>query len=175
MPFIVETGSGSTDANAFWGVAEIDAYHLERGNTEWTGDVADKEAAIIRATSVLSNSYQWQGYKRNGRPQALAWPRVDVVDCEGWGVAFDEVPKEIRYATAEIALRELITPGIMTPDFVASEQVKREKVGPLEVEYLNSNTSEDAARPVLLIVRDLIGCLLGNSGGNSLVGQAYRV
>lgn len=167
MSLIVETG--------FWDVTGIDAYHVSHGNADWAaGDQADKEAAIIRATAYLSNSYQWQGWKRNGRPQALAWPRVDVVDCEGWGVAFDEVPIEIKYATAEIALRELVTPGAMNPDFTASEQVKREKVGELEVEYTNSNTSADASRPVLLVVRDMIGGLLRKGAGNSLVGPAYR-
>ncbi|WP_457302466.1 DnaT-like ssDNA-binding protein [Phyllobacterium sp. P5_D12] len=174
MALIVETGTGSSTANAFWDAASIGTYHTSHGNAAWIGADTLKEAAIIRATAFLSNSYQWQGYKRNGRPQALAWPRVDVVDCEGWGVAFDEVPIEIKYATAEIALRELITPGSMNPDFTASEQVKREKVGELEVEYLNSNTSAEGARPVLLIVRDLIGGLLRKGAGNALVGQASR-
>lgn len=40
--------------------------------------------------------------------------------------------------------------------------------------YLNANTSADGARPVLLIVRDLIGNLLRTGAGNALVGQAYR-
>lgn len=134
------------------------------GNPTWTGDEALKEGATRRATAFLSNSYRWQGYKRQGRPQALAWPRVDVVDCEGWGVAFDAVPIEIQKATAEIALRELVSPGSMNPDFLATEQVKREKVGQLDVEYLNAN-----ALP--LIAQDIIGPLLCKGAGNSLAGS----
>lgn len=175
MALIVEDGSGMTNADAFISVAYADAYHTAMGNTTWTGVDALKEGAIRRATAFLSNSYQWQGYKRQGRPQALAWPRVDVVDCEGWGVAFDAVPVEIQKATAEVALRELVTPGSMNPDVVASEQVKREKIGQLEVEYLNANTSAQAARPILLIVQDIIGPLLRKGAGNPLVGEGYRI
>lgn len=174
MTLIVETGTGSTEANAFWDVASVDAYHVTRGNSQWTGDNALKEAAIIRASAFLTVSYQWQGYKLKGRPQALAWPRYGAVDREGWAVSPDEVPIEIKYATAEVALRELISPGSTSPDFVASEQVKREKVGELETEYLNANTSADGARPVLLIVRDLIGTLLRAGAANALVGQTFR-
>jgi hypothetical protein len=172
---IVEDGSGMTNADAFISVAFADEYHTAMGNPTWTGEDTLKEAAIRRATAFLSNSYQWQGYKRQGRPQSLAWPRVDVVDREGWGVAFDAVPIEIQKATAEIALRELVSPGSMNPDFLATDQVKREKVGQLEVEYLNANTSAQSARPVLLIVQDIIGPLLRAGAGNSLVGSAYRV
>jgi len=172
--FIVETGTGATDANAFWDVASVDAYHSTRGNAAWVGDNALKEAAIVRATAFLSVSYQWQGYKLKGRPQALAWPRYGAVDRENWAIGPNEIPIEIKYATAEVALRELIVPGSMSPDFVASEQVRRDKVGDLETEYLNANTSADGARPVLLIVRDLIGNLLRTGAGNALVGQAYR-
>lgn len=175
MALIVEDGSGMTNADAFISVEYADAYHAAMGNAEWTGAEPDKEAAIRRATAFLSNSYQWQGYKRKGRPQALAWPRYDVVDCEGWGVAFDAVPIEIQKATAEVALRELVSPGSMNPDVIASEQVKREKIGALEVEYLNANTSPQSARPVLMIVQDIIGPLLRKGSGNPLVGEAYRV
>ncbi|NLS03616.1 hypothetical protein HGP14_09620 [Rhizobium sp. P32RR-XVIII] len=175
MALIVEDGSGMTDADAFISVEYADAYHSAMVNATWTGDVALKEGAIRRATAFLSNSYQWQGYKRQGRPQALAWPRVDVTDREGWGVAFDAVPVEIQKATAEVALRELVSPGSMNPDFLASEQVKREKIGQIEVEYLNANASAQSARPILLIVQDIIGPLLCKGAGNSLVGSSYRV
>lgn len=174
MPLTVEDGTGLAGADAFVSLAYVDAYHTARGNAAWTGDDADKEAAIRRATFFLSNSYRWQGYKRNGRSQALAWPRYDVVDLEGWGVPFDAVPQEIKDATAEVALRELATPGAMTPDVTLADKVKREKVGPIEVEYANVSTGAEASRPVLMIVRDLIAPLLARVGRSPLVGSAVR-
>ncbi len=172
---IVEDGSGMSNADAFISVEYADAYHAAMGNAEWTGEETDKEAAIRRATAFLSNSYQWQGYKRKGRPQALAWPRYDVVDCEGWGVDYKSVPVEIQRATAEVALRELMSPGSMNPDVIAADQVKREKIGQIEVEYLNANTLPQSARPVLLIVQDIISPLLRQGAVNPLVGKVYRV
>lgn len=174
MALVVEDGSGLPNADAFIGVAYADAYHAAMGNTTWTGDNVLKEGAIRRGTAFLSSAYQWQGSKREGRPQALAWPRVGVTDREGWGVDYASVPIEIQKATAEVALRELIAPGSMNPDFTQAEMVKREKVGQIEVEYLNSSTSADAKRPVLLVVRDMIGQFLARCGGSALAGATYR-
>lgn len=175
MAFVVEDGTGLADANAFASVAYVDAYHNEGGNATWTGTDALKEAAIIRATRYLSNAYAWQGTRRKNRNQALAWPRTDVADNEGFAVPFDAVPTEIQQATAEIALRELATPGAMTPDYTPSDRVKSEKVGSIAVEYDLSRTDAESVRPVLLVVRDLIGPLLATGGGSIVQGSAVRV
>lgn len=174
MSLTVEDGTVVADADALASLAFVDAYHLALGNSTWTGDDADKEAAIRRATAFMSNSYSWQGIRTSGRSQGLAWPRSGVVDQEGYGIDSDEIPIEVQNAVAEIALRELVTPGTMNPDFTQSETVKREKVGSLEVEYLNSSTSADAQRPVLLVVRDMISQFLVNGGTNTISGRTVR-
>jgi hypothetical protein len=175
MALVVENGSGLASANGFVSVAYVDAYHAEGGNATWTGTDALKEAAIIRATRYLSNSYAWAGLRRLDRRQALAWPRVDVYDQEGYAVPFDAVPTEIERAVSEIALRELVAPGAMTPDYTPSERVKSEKVGSIAVEYDLSRTDAESVRPVLLVVRDLIGPLLASGGGSMVQGSAVRV
>jgi hypothetical protein len=175
VALIVETGAGLPNADALISVAFADAYHQALGNTAWTGDDAAKEGAIRRATAFMSNSYVWAGNRTKGRAQSLAWPRAGVEDAECYGIKIDEIPIEVKNATAEVALRELVSPGSMNPDFTASAAVKREKVGQLEVEYANASISADAQRPVLMAVRDMIGQFLKAGGGNSLVGEAYRV
>lgn len=175
MALIVEDGTGLASADALISVAEADAYHTAMANVAWTGSDAEKESAIRRASAYLSNSYRWQGYRLNGRDQALAWPRTGVMDAEGYGIGSNEIPVEIRNACAEIALRELVSPGSLTPDVNPSEKVKREKVGALEVEYENARLDDDANRPVLLIVRDMISQFLAAGAGSSLAGSAYRV
>lgn len=175
MTLTVEDGSGVADADALITLAFADTYHASLGNTTWTGDdTSIKEPAIKRATAFISNSFNWKGYRVNGRSQALAWPRSGVIDSEGYGILSTEIPIELQNAVAEIALRELVTPGAMNPDFTQSAMVKREKVGPLEVEYLNASTSAEAQRPVLLAVRDMIGQFLVNGGTNKLSGRAIR-
>lgn len=175
MVLTVETGAGLSDADALITLAFADAYHSLIGNSTWTGADALKEAAIRRATAFISNSFTWQGIRTRGRSQALQWPRSGVVDAEGYGINSDEIPIEIQNAVAEIALREIVEPGAMNPDFKASELVKREKVGPLETEYALSNTSADAQRPVLLAVRDMVSQFLLAGTSSQIIGRSVRV
>lgn len=174
MALVVEDGTGRADADALITLASANAYHAAQGNASWTGSDADKETAIRRASAHLTNSYGWQGLRRNGRDQSLAWPRVGVVDAEGLSIAIDEVPVEVKNACAEIALRELVSPGTLNPDFTPSEMIKREKIGPMETEYENARLDADAARPVLLIVRDMISQFLAAGSGSMLAGSTYR-
>lgn len=175
MTLTVEDGTGLENADAFVDVDYVDAYHAALGNTAWSSGTTDtKEQAIRRATLYLSESYNWKGYPVRFRQQALAWPRTYVEDRYGFGIDSDVVPTEVKKATAEVALRELTTPNAMMPDFTPSAQVKRERVGPLEVEYSLVRSDAEGVRPILLIVRDLIGSLTRNSGGR-LSGYNARV
>jgi len=173
MTLTVEDGTGREDANALISVAYADTYHSELANATWTGATDDKEAAIRRASALLTNGYRWQGNKVNGRDQTMAWPRYDVVDEDGYAIASDAVPREIQQACAEIALAELVTPGVMTPTVVLSDRVKSERVGPLSVEYQNARTDAGADRPVLLAVGDLVGRFLSGSS-SGLFGRSER-
>ncbi len=82
MALTVETGSGASDSDALITLAYADAYHSALGNSTWTGTDALKEAAIRRATAYVSESYNWDGVRSNGRNQALEWPRTGVIDQE---------------------------------------------------------------------------------------------
>lgn len=175
MAIVVETGVGLANADALISVAYADTYHARIGNAAWAGADEVKEPAIVRATSFLSNAYVWQGLRRRGRDQALAWPRTQVFDQEGYSVAFDAIPTEVQQAVAEIALRELAAPGAMTPDYTPSERVKREQFGPVAFDYDLSRTDAESVRPVLLVVRDLIGPLLGPGRGSNIQGSAVRI
>jgi hypothetical protein len=177
MPFTVEDGTGVADANAFVSLEVADAYHAVRGNTAWTGAVSSppdaKEAAIVRASAALSGSYSWKGTRLKGRGQGLAWPRTGATDGEGCDVPADTVPAEIVAACCEMAMRELVKPGSLLPDFQPNKQVKATQVGPLSKEYFAPAGGADSVKPVLLIVRELIGGLVA-SGSNALAGTTIR-
>jgi hypothetical protein len=175
MSLVVEDGTGLSNADALISVAFADSYHTANGNSTWTGDDSLKEQAIRRATAFISSGYAWAGYRTRGRKQSLAWPRAGVVDREGYAILIDEIPVEVKNAVAEIALRELVSPGAMNPDFIAASVVKREQVGSLSVEYANSFISAESQRPVLMAVADMISQFLCGGGSSSLVGEAYRV
>lgn len=112
------TTPGAADANSYASLVEAAAYHSARGNSTWTGTDALKEAALIRATQWIDGRYgdQWPGTRRHLREQALDWPRVDAYDRDGTYVDVDTIPPEVLNATCEAALRELVTPGSLSPD-----------------------------------------------------------
>ncbi|MFA7308193.1 MAG: DnaT-like ssDNA-binding protein [Hyphomicrobium sp.] len=175
MALTVETGAGLSNADALISLAGADAYHLALEHSTWTGADADKEAAIRRATSYLSNSVIWSGVRTRARDQALAWPRAGMIDREGYGIGSDEIPIEIERAAAELALQELVSPGSMAATVTASDAVKREKIGQIEVEYANAMATAAAHIPVLTIVRDLIAPFISSkAAASNLVGESYR-
>ncbi|MGA5718118.1 DnaT-like ssDNA-binding protein [Pseudomonas atacamensis] len=158
----------------FYGtVAAADAYHAARANAAWTGDDLAKQAALIRASVYIDGRYRkllasgvWQslfpGVKTEGRGQAREWPRTGAEDYEGHAIPSDQVPVEVEQATYEAALRELVEPGSLSPDFVAASTVKRQKVGPIEEEFSVAAGADGAAsvRPVIIIIDEMIAPVL---------------
>lgn len=158
----------------FYGtVAAADAYHAARANTAWAGDEVAKQAALLRASVYIDGRYRkllasgvWQslfpGVKTEGRGQAREWPRTGAYDYEGNPIPADQVPVEVEQATYEAALREIVEPGSLSPDFVSASLVKREKVGPLETEFAVSVGADAAGsvRPVISIIDEMIAPVL---------------
>ncbi len=158
----------------FYGtVAAADAYHAARANAAWTGDDVAKQAALLRASVYIDGRYRkllasdvWQslfpGVKTEGRGQAREWPRTGAEDYEGHAIPPDQVPVEVEQATYEAALRELVEPGSLSPDFVAASTVKRQKVGPIEEEFSVAAGADGAAsvRPVISIIDEMIAPVL---------------
>ena len=107
MALIVETGSIIADAESYCSVADATTYHAARGNTAWAALTTDalREAALRKATDFMRQAYRsrWQGVKVD-EDQALDWPRYDVV-VEGYVIASNIVPAEVKNACAELALR----------------------------------------------------------------------
>lgn len=143
-PLIVETGAVVPGANGYITVENANAYHAARRNTAWTGTVATKEGAIIRATDYMVQVYRqrWKG-SRMDQTQALDWPR-GYVDLEPfikgalypygtfpYMVPNNIVPDLVQNACAELALRSLT--GALWED--ATPQVQSETVGPVSVTY----------------------------------------
>lgn len=175
MALTVATGTLADDA--FVSVADCTTYCDNHGLTDWTSATRspadDDEAAIRRATAWLSNAFTWKGYKLNGRLQALAWPRSDVVDEEDEDVASDEIPAEIVQACCIAAAYERANPGGLTPNVTLTDRVKSEQIGPIRTEYASTAMTADAARPVLTMVLDVVGGLVA-VGSNSLSGRVVR-
>lgn len=129
---------------------EADTYATARGWADWTGNETVKEAAIMRGQTYLAGLYndRW----------ATEWEN-------------DDAPEPVKYSIIEAARRELASPGSLSPDFVASRVVSRErkKVGPLEkeLEYAGA-TGASSVRPQIAIIEQLLAGLLRQAFGGSV-------
>lgn len=157
-----------------------DAYHLAAGNTAWIGADGVKLAALVRASQYVdtlalarrkngSIYTRFNGTKRSGREQVLAWPRNGAYDVDCTDIPSDSVPIEVEHATYEAALRELVQPGYLSPDYVPAQVIKREKVDVLETEYMGaSGGTENPQQPVATLIRGIIAPLLVAWGANDV-------
>lgn len=130
MSLIVEDGTGRSDAESYLSVADADTYHAAHGApAAWTGaSTGTKETALRTATDYLDSVYaeKWRGQPNLGT-QRLAWPRYGVT-IDGWWQDYSVIPRALKEATAELALRNItettgIMPDVSEPGTIASESV----------------------------------------------------
>ncbi len=177
MSLVVETGSGSATGESYASLAVANAYALDHGLTFAIagGDAALAEQALRRATVWLDGYVlpRVMGLRTHARNQALAWPRINVVDREGYLIQPDEIPVQIVNACCEAAIREKAAPGTLSPDVTLAEKVKRLKAGSVEIEYSGSTGGPGDLRPIATVIDDILAPLLG-SRPSPYFGKALR-
>lgn len=166
MALVVEDGSGLVNADAYLSVAEFKAYVLK--NYSVTDPVTDEdiEQAIRRATRFIDGHYgsRFFGYRVEST-QSLMWPRGGVWQfaTTAFILEDDVVPQRVKDATAEAAIRELASPGSLTPDRVPSKQVLQRTVGPITTVYANVA----ATRPVVTVIDELLAPIVSGVGSST--------
>lgn len=133
MAFVVETGTGLTDSNAYMSVAAFKSYHDDRGNSYASYSDPLIEKAIVRASDYIDTRFTFIGYRRNVT-QSMEWPRYSAFYYDGRMA--NGVPVEVAEACAEYAFRSLSAP--LAPDPVADASgrmlgVESKQVGPISV------------------------------------------
>jgi hypothetical protein len=176
MALIVEDGTGKPNADSYASVADCAHYADLHGLTFPVESPEDaQEAALRRATTWLDATYQdrFPGRRRNGRSQSLAWPRIGAIDAEGNQIADDEVPDEIARACCEAAIRELATPGSLTPDVTPGEIIRQAAVtGAVSVTYASGGV--DGQVPVVTAIDNIMASLIGSRPGSTAVSMLAR-
>jgi len=116
-------------------LANVDAYHSERGNTAWAAvtDDATRTAYIVKATDWMSRYYNWPGLPVT--PEQLdAWPRTGVFYQDGTEIASDVVPAAVKRAVAIAA--DLFRRGFkLDGERDATGIIKKKKIDVIETEY----------------------------------------
>lgn len=131
---------GGTTSNSFLTVADADAIANNTLNVStWTGATTDdKGRALIMATTDLQG-LDWVG-TRATTTQALVWPRTDAT-INGREIADNEIPREVKQATFDLALSILQDDGAaaggdgeLVPG-VPNAGLKRLKLDVMEIEW----------------------------------------
>jgi len=104
MSIVVETGAIVAGANSYISVVDADAYFSARNNTTWSAlTTANKEAALLYATSWIDSRYSWPGIIVDDS-QALSWPRLGAYDVDLRSIASTTIPQALIDAECEAAL-----------------------------------------------------------------------
>lgn len=141
--------------NSYINVADADAYFAERLHSDaWTAsDTSTKEAALIQATRLIDNIYDWYGELAD-ETQSLGWPRSGAYDCEGREIDATIIPDAIANATCELAINLIKNDVTATPTLLQGG-FRRAKLGTMEIEVDSAMKLKTIDRNVKLAV----GCL----------------
>lgn len=145
--FIVEDSTGLPNANSLASVQDFKDYYLLRNVNISTLTDTQIEGFLVLGTDYIVQKYDFKGSKLKDT-QSLPFPRV--VNNE------TIFPTNVKYATIILAFKS--QNGSLLAD--SQQQVKKEKVDVLEVEYMDGSSSE-------VVYNDVLGYLkpyLSNAG-----------
>ena len=131
------TTAGSATANAYVTLAVADQYHEDRPavSTTWASATdAQKNAAILWATTLMDSLWEWTGFSTDSL-QLLLWPRQSMLKRNEWEFVLDAViPIELQEATAEYARQLLVSDRAGDSD-IETQGLTAVKAGPVALQF----------------------------------------
>lgn len=187
MAFVVEDGTGISNANAYISVAFYRAYFLDRGRDVSAQTDQQVQGYIVRATDYVEQRFG-QRYKgtRKTLTQALGLPRTGII-VDGVTISPDAVPAMFQMGVAEYAFRASKYAELSPDKPVAFDREatngdtiaatgavvgKSERVGPIEesTQYADPTAASNAwAIPAYPAADALIDPFLSGSGSGRTI------
>jgi hypothetical protein len=135
-PSTLDVTPGGANANAYCTLAFANTYHDDRLHvSDWTGATDDtKNAAILWATLLLDDLFEWTGWAADPDTQRLLWPRSGMIHRSGESVDSATIPEDLQQATAEYA-RQLIAEDRAADSDAETQNLKRVTAGPVTIEF----------------------------------------
>ena len=162
---IIETGVGIAGAESYASIDQADARCASLGVVAWSSPAdVDKEIALRKATIFMGQNYrmQWAG-RRLLRTQSLDWPRYGV-SVDGFPVLTNTVPPEVVAACIDLAVRSAAGEELLPDLEIGNNQVKRERIGPIDTDYFENNTN---ARERFVAIDAMLEPFFGGAGGGA--------
>ncbi len=167
MSLVVESGAGLSDAESYVSVADATTYHAKHGDpSDWTDATeADQEEGLRLATEYIDHTYAyaWLGQRTMPEDQALDWPRCGAQDPDGFYIAHNIVPQQLKDAASILALK-VIQGDTLIPDVTEGSNVTSQSItlGPMEISKTFSGT-KSTGKGYSLVSR-ILAELIGGSG-----------
>lgn len=152
MAILVEDGTIIAGANSYATTAYLETYAESMGES-FTIDAE----VLINKSALYVESLNHKGLKLT-KGQSMQYPRKGVV-IDGFAVLTTEIPTLLKTLQCEVAIA--INAG-NDPLSTIDRAVKREKVGPIEVEYADNAAPFAYNRRISALERQLVG---GVDGG----------
>ena len=135
MAATIVATAGSASANSYCLLTEAEAFCDTHPYTEaWDAASADmRKRAIITATRLIDQRIEWSGHATD-TTQALAWPRVGMVNRNYVAIDEDVVPTDLKNATADFA-RIMLEHDYTADNAAGRDGLSRVKAGPVEIDY----------------------------------------
>jgi hypothetical protein len=138
MAFIVEDGTGVTDANSYATLAEYKDYFADRAIDVTSESDADIQGRLVRAADYNDDSFNFCGYKTyDTTVNDLEFPRTDLDYYDS-----DEVPQPVIEFCIEIARSLVGKESVEASD----AQIASKSIGPVSVTYATSQETNSSLK-----------------------------
>ena len=162
IEFVVEDGTGKTDATSYVEIAEFKQYFENKGKSFTEAD-AVIQAWLNDATHYADLNNQWSGEILE-EDQALEVPRNLWYNSRGIDIS-ESVPVELKYGVSELAYAR----GGGTTASVSNNDIKSKSIGGLSLTFRGS--SEVTGKATYPAADDWFNKL----GRNDKLGRVCRV
>ncbi|MGB0908211.1 MAG: DnaT-like ssDNA-binding protein [Maricaulaceae bacterium] len=175
MGLIVERGEGISNASSFASVTDYHGfmdmqfiYRMTKGRHMEEPDEDRLERALRTAAYLLTTQINWRGC-RVSKTQYLAWPRAQMLGCDGQFVKCCTVPREIVEANIILA-HQLLSGEIAAFSNEIDAAIESMSTGNYNVKFANGGAhiremeTSDGAMTLsadrFAAVRPLISCFV---------------
>lgn len=138
---------GGPASNSYLTRNEAIAYFETRlHSAAWTALTDDqKDASLIWATRLIDTSLCFTGSAATST-QALAWPRTGMTSRNGFAIANNVIPQDLKNVVAEMALRTASADPTATSEAEAAG-LSELKAGPVTLKFADFSELESVTVP----------------------------
>lgn len=170
VTFVVEDGTGKSDATAYIEVTDADQVVIDYSLSWPSGYTTNQKKKALNIGSRYMDARfdgKWKGY-RGSQSQSMAWPRVDVVDTDGWWIDTNEIPAKLKQSAVEVATY-FAESGSAFPTLDDGGTLSRKKIKVDVIEIEKEWLAGNAGSQINAKVDALLDPYLKGSGANGEV------